>query len=58
MKQATSIRKIGNSFYLLIPPHFFDQMQFEEGEEAAMIEDKNKTKGPFMAVWSKKLNKD
>ena len=56
MKQPTSVRIIGGSTYLLIPPHFVEHCKFEEGGDTAIIEDKNKGKGNFLAAWSKKTD--
>lgn len=51
MKQPSNIVKQGGSIYLLIPPALVEYLHLRIGEDAVIIEDKEKSKGRFAAFW-------
>lgn len=44
--------------YLRLPPIFFDNCQFEVGDDKAVIEFKEEQHGPFLQAWTVKLDKE
>lgn len=52
MRQKTSVRKIGNSTYLLLPPALVEYLDLAEGDETTWIEDREKQHGPYAQFWS------
>lgn len=58
MKIKSTIRKIGNSYYLLIPPEMMEHCKFTEGEDKTVIEDREKEFGPYMQAWALETDKE
>jgi antitoxin component of MazEF toxin-antitoxin module len=54
MQQKTSLRNIGGSFYMLMPPALVEYLGLVVGEDTIVVEDKEKSKGRFAAIWKSK----
>lgn len=52
MRQKTSVREIGNSTYLLLPPALVEYLELKPGDESVWIEDREKQHGPYAQLWS------
>lgn len=56
VKFETTVKKIGDSRYVRIPPNLADHLGFEEGTRIISIADTSKH-GKFMATWKAQPNK-
>lgn len=52
MKMIQKLRSVGGSRFIILPKHFLDFLGVLDDEEV-VIEDNEKSKGKFLAIWKK-----
>jgi len=53
----TNVKKYGGTNYIRVPPHLVQYLNFEDGDELNIQDDKGKH-GKFISVWKENQKKE